>query len=295
LNQTYPNLEVVVVIDGPDPETAAAIEALDDARIRVIALAESVGGSDARNTGVRESKGKWIAFLDDDDEWLPEKTEKQTREILRSAENIVFSACRYHFADGVRSSVQPEVFPRAGENISEYLFCELTKTGRRRSFMQTSTWLVRRDFCLRNPFTSGLKRHQDTDWLLMAYANNEVAGCFVAEPYAVFHCEPDRTRVGTKSPDWKFTFEWANEKRLQLTPKAKAYVYATFCAHDAKPTKDGMKLLYSLWKQCDPSVRFTPQLLVLFSRAMFSACTYRSKYVRVPWLWLRNLVTRSNG
>jgi glycosyltransferase involved in cell wall biosynthesis len=77
LRQTHPNLEVIVVVDGPDPLTIAALGALDDPRLRTVPLPENVGGSDARNCGVRTSKGEWIAFLDDDDEWLPQKLEKQ--------------------------------------------------------------------------------------------------------------------------------------------------------------------------------------------------------------------------
>src|ERR1700758_1632604 len=73
LAQTYPNIEVIVVIDGPDPVSFASLEVLGDPRIRIIALKESVGGSEARNTGAREAKGSYIALLDDDDEWLPEK------------------------------------------------------------------------------------------------------------------------------------------------------------------------------------------------------------------------------
>ena len=76
-SESYPNLEVVVVVDGPDPATVEALGALNKARLRVVALSESVGGSQARNVGAREAKGDWIALLDDDDEWLPEKIEKE--------------------------------------------------------------------------------------------------------------------------------------------------------------------------------------------------------------------------
>ena len=51
--------------------------ARQDERLRVIALAVSVGGSDARNRGVDAASGEWIAFLDDDDEWLPGKLQAQ--------------------------------------------------------------------------------------------------------------------------------------------------------------------------------------------------------------------------
>ena len=73
LAQTLRDIEVVVVIDGPDPVTHGVLQELaqQDSRLRVLALPSSVGGSDARNRGVDAAAGEWIAFLDDDDEWLP--------------------------------------------------------------------------------------------------------------------------------------------------------------------------------------------------------------------------------
>ena len=58
------------MVDGPDGETQDALGAITDARLLVIQLEQSLGGSDARNAGVNVASGDWIAFLDDDDEWL---------------------------------------------------------------------------------------------------------------------------------------------------------------------------------------------------------------------------------
>src|SRR5262252_3157848 len=77
LAQTFSLIEVIVVIDGPDRQTEQALAQIEDPRVRVVALNEPVGAQEARNTGVREARGPWIAFLDDDDEWLPTKLERQ--------------------------------------------------------------------------------------------------------------------------------------------------------------------------------------------------------------------------
>ena len=77
LRQSFGNLEVIVVVDGEDPRTRAALSAFSDARLRVIDLAVNVGGAEARNSGVRAARGEWVAFLDDDDEWLPQKLSRQ--------------------------------------------------------------------------------------------------------------------------------------------------------------------------------------------------------------------------
>ena len=75
--QTWRDLEVIVVVDGPDPDTIAMLQTIDDPRLSVIVNARSLTAAGARNVGLDHAKGEWIAFLDDDDEWSPEKLAKQ--------------------------------------------------------------------------------------------------------------------------------------------------------------------------------------------------------------------------
>src|SRR5580704_9617287 len=77
VKQTINDLEIIVVIDGGDSATRAALESLSLPQLRVLPLKEQVGGSRARNEGVVIARGDWIAFLDDDDLWLPQKLERQ--------------------------------------------------------------------------------------------------------------------------------------------------------------------------------------------------------------------------
>src|SRR4051812_31292709 len=62
LAQTYPRMEVVVVIDGPDAVTSSALELIHDERLRVISLPQPVGGAEARNVGVQAAQGEWIGL-----------------------------------------------------------------------------------------------------------------------------------------------------------------------------------------------------------------------------------------
>ena len=79
LSQTWRELEVLVVDDASPDGTLALAQsyAAKDPRVRVIAQPENGGVSKARNRGVREARGGWIAFLDSDDLWMPEKLERQ--------------------------------------------------------------------------------------------------------------------------------------------------------------------------------------------------------------------------
>ena len=78
-SQTYPNWELLIVDDCSVDETARIIQnyAADDKRIRYFKLAQNSGPGIARNKGIREARGKYIAFLDSDDKWMFDKLSTQ--------------------------------------------------------------------------------------------------------------------------------------------------------------------------------------------------------------------------
>jgi glycosyltransferase involved in cell wall biosynthesis len=75
--QTWPDWELVIVDDGSTDGTVEAIRSLNDSRIRVLVLQHSGHLGVLRNQGAAVAKGKWLAYLDSDDLWLPDKLEKQ--------------------------------------------------------------------------------------------------------------------------------------------------------------------------------------------------------------------------
>jgi D-inositol-3-phosphate glycosyltransferase len=77
LAQSYSQWELLVVDDASTDETSTILQGMSDERIRYIRHSQNRGGSAARNTGLAQAKGAYIAFLDSDDEWLPTKLEKQ--------------------------------------------------------------------------------------------------------------------------------------------------------------------------------------------------------------------------
>ena len=79
LNQTYSNFELIVVDDCSTDSTEHFMKSLSDKRIRYIKHEKTKHASASRNTGIQLSKGEFIAFLDDDDRWLPTKLEKQLK------------------------------------------------------------------------------------------------------------------------------------------------------------------------------------------------------------------------
>jgi glycosyltransferase involved in cell wall biosynthesis len=94
LAQTYQDLEIVVIDDASADCTTAAVHRLDDPRIRYVRHERNRGIAAARNTGVANATGRYVAFLDDDDEWLPRKLELQVGILADSPRSIgaVYSA-----------------------------------------------------------------------------------------------------------------------------------------------------------------------------------------------------------
>lgn len=99
-NQTYANLEIIIVDDNSSDDTEKSVKALlsSDDRIRYIRIQknESKGGNYARNKGIENSRGEYIAFLDDDDVWYPNKIKKQL-ECLKGNSELGAVSCEMRF------------------------------------------------------------------------------------------------------------------------------------------------------------------------------------------------------
>ncbi len=103
LAQTYQDFEIIVVDDGMKERGESVVSSFRDARIRYLKNEASLGGGGARNRGIKEVKGGFIAFLDDDDEWLPEKLAVQMEQFstTNAAVGFCFTAARIETDAGV--------------------------------------------------------------------------------------------------------------------------------------------------------------------------------------------------
>jgi len=215
LRQTLSDIEVIVVIDGPDAQTEAVLLTVQDKRMRVIVNPQNVGLAEARNIGVRNAEGEWIAFLDDDDEWLPEKLAKQLRVAETLPGSHVFVVTQYLERTGTVERIWPEILPTTTKRFSEYMYCT-------RGMLLPSTYLASRQLMTDVPFTAGLRHIEDIDWLLRATADPRTKVGAVAEPLLIFNNFPTPGRESREFP-WEIFYTWSISHRYLFTPIAFAF------------------------------------------------------------------------
>jgi glycosyltransferase involved in cell wall biosynthesis len=238
LRQTWRYLEVIVVLDGPDLATEADLALVADPRVRTVILPEPEGGCAARNAGVRAARGEWIAFLDDDDEWMPDKIARQMREVRESRAWFPVITSRLIAQSPAASRVLPPRIFDGSQPLADYLFCRtgLTDPG---GLMQTSTLLASRELLLAVPFRNGLRMHQDLDWIIRVGAYQGVSVLMVPKPLTVWRVEDNRSTVG-RSVDWQFSLQWIREMRRMISRRAFSSFVAVQCVWRARSAHAGL-------------------------------------------------------
>lgn len=168
IKQTYKNIEIIVVDDnglGSDDQimTQKIVERYSG--VVYIPHKVNINGSAARNTGIKAARGYFIELLDDDDEFLPEKTEKQVTKMIKSGAHVCYTGLKVVFQSGVTR----DVISRSEGNIFSDIIL-------RRVEAPTSVLMFTRDAAIRiNCFDDSFRRHQDWEFLdRLSYKNNIV-------------------------------------------------------------------------------------------------------------------------
>jgi glycosyltransferase involved in cell wall biosynthesis len=270
IRQTFQDFEIVVVIDGSDPATKEALERVGDPRLRYVENEQKVGGSEARNIGAREAKGRWIALLDDDDEWLPNKLVKQL-EAVQSAEGeslLVTSQyiCRASDAPDV---VRPRRMPKPGEPIPEFMFDYLC-------YFQTSTFLCSKDLFLRVPFDRSLPFFQDIDWFLRISHEADFQLIVVDEPLSIYYMPAGRASI-TSATNWESRLEWGRSRRNLLSKRAYSRFIVGTCVGRAVQDGAGLKGFTTLLYEAVVVGSATPYLVALLCGGYILAPKYRKQ------------------
>jgi glycosyltransferase involved in cell wall biosynthesis len=208
LAQTEQDFEIVVADDGSKDDPKAVIDRIADPRIRYVRQ-ENRGGGAARNLGIDNARGTFIAFLDSDDIFLPNHLTTMRR-LLEGTANIVgYARMIVDRGDG-KEILKPPRAIRANEDMATYLLCD-------RGFVPTITTVVPAALARAVRYHENLREAEDTDFAVRL----SLAGCrfVMAEtPGAVWkdHYDPNRQSAGRSTARME---QWLNGLRPNISRK----------------------------------------------------------------------------
>lgn len=175
LEQTYKDLEVIIIDDGSTDETPSVISSFKDSRVSFIRLDDNKGVSYARNIGMKMSKGEFIAFQDSDDYWHPEKLEEQMVCMKNNNADFCYTYIRHMLPNNESVLVPDENEPLEQKNGHIYgrLLVE--------NMIGAPTLLMKREcFCEIGGFDEKMPALEDWDYVLRL--SKKYLACFVPKP-----------------------------------------------------------------------------------------------------------------
>jgi glycosyltransferase involved in cell wall biosynthesis len=119
LRQTFQDFEIIVVDDASQDRTREVIQSFTDPRIRCIRHETNHGQGASRNAAIKEASGEYVALLDDDDEWLPQKLEKQVRLLDSSPAKVGMVYTGFCKVEGSNKGVIAQVIPEKRGSVFE--------------------------------------------------------------------------------------------------------------------------------------------------------------------------------
>ncbi len=185
LNQTYENLELIIMDDGSTDGTEEYVNSIADSRVRYRRAEKNMGPSAARNKGAELAKGKYLAFQDSDDEWMPDKLEKQMKIILENGDvSLVYSEFGFYRGEELIIIIPSKKIPdeeKHGDIFPYLLLYPLIST--QTMVMETNAFIET------GGFNEYLKSYEDFEFSLRFAKNHKIG--FVAEPLVKVNNSPN--------------------------------------------------------------------------------------------------------
>ncbi|MFN3986899.1 MAG: glycosyltransferase family 2 protein [Rhodocyclaceae bacterium] len=209
LKQTEQDFEIIVVDDGSSDGTREAVARISDPRVRYVHQPNG-GGSKARNTGIDHARGRFIAFLDSDDVFLPHHL-AQARPILQQGDRIcTYTQVIVDRGDGI-TFLKPHRGLREREALSEYLMCD-------RGFVQTSTLVVPTELARAARYDERISFGQDTDFAIKL-AHHGARLTMLEQPGAIWNDRWSDARLSSRGNPHQ-RLQWLERVRPMITTKA---------------------------------------------------------------------------
>lgn len=278
LDQTCQDFEIVVVDDGSEDRPERTAAEFNDSRIRVVHQ-QNAGGAAARNRGFDEARGRFVALLDSDDQFLPHHLDSMRR-LLENTENVVgYARIVVDRGNGV-SMLKPPRAIRRGEHMATYLLCD-------RGFVPTNTVVLPTALARRVRYGGNWRAAEDTDFAIRLF----LAGCtfrMAEEPGAVWDdgFSSQRTSSGRKGAR---LLPWIEELKPVIPARAyhggRGWAIAKGVAVD-KPWRALRYYLNAVMHGC-----YAPRLAcIVFLQIFLSDALYRRMADRaIPYLPRRGL------
>ena len=213
LDQTYKEIEIVIVDDGSTDQSPAIVKELGEkypGKVRYVHQSNQ-GVSVARNTGIENATGEYIAFLDSDDLWHPTKLEKQVKSMHTNEMNACY--CGYmNFYEETSEKVKHVTNFVKGDMAKAYLTHQVVA--------QTSTWIFKRSIVMDHHirFTPGCSWGEDLEFLFKLMSVTNV--CYVDE-YLTYYRILSEGNLSSKYKD----YELKTTKELEVFHRMKDWIH----------------------------------------------------------------------
>jgi glycosyltransferase involved in cell wall biosynthesis len=220
--QTFTDWEIVVVDDcSTDNSVEVALNLGLADKLRVVRHAVNQGPSAARNSGIREARGRYVSFLDSDDSWHPEKLARQITLIQSDSDpETIFCVTKTRVEMGRgQVRIRPERGIAPGEPWSEFIYVG-------DGFAQTNSFLLSRAMALKIPFRTRVRQHEDNLFFLDAEALG-ARYCLIDDPLSIWNNDDRDDRLGRTS-DLALSREFLEEAGSLLTNKARIAFEVTY-------------------------------------------------------------------
>lgn len=213
--QSYRNMEIIVVNDGSQDNTEAVMKKYEGTNIRYYRYTPNRGACYARNYGVRKAKGEYIAFQDSDDLWEPEKLKEQVICLTDRNVDVVFCGmCRVNSTQGKKT-----YYPRKALEENRDAFLQLLEQNR----ISTQTVLAKRTVFDKVEFDPTMRRFQDWDLALqIAKVGYKIA--YIPKPLVTSKIQSDSITATIKNEEAYLHILSKYEEDYLRNPKAYARI-----------------------------------------------------------------------
>jgi len=247
VTQTYRNLEIIIVDDSSEEDIRTIVNGFNDNRLRYLRRGTNGGVSEARNTGIKAAKGEFIQFLDSDDEFLPEKIEKQLEIFKKSKkEDLGFVYCGAWMET---NCVLKEI------SLNQPGFCKW-------AFLIHQVLIKSRVVEKTGFFDTAFSMVEDTDYIFRM--GKTCKFCGISEPLVIYHNTHGSTSKNTESII-KYTNLFIDKHKNILLPEEKILWYkyiAKRCLSIGKTT-EAYKFFLKAYISCPKNIYFLRKLLRL--------------------------------